>query len=182
MHSTNFGGTASDARPWYTGELLFAECGSNQLEMRYLSHLSRNRTFADASNRFTNFLLSNVKHGWPHNESLYKKDAPKMQHKGLWGTFIDPNSGKFSGAAGFHSLMDSTYEYFLKQWILFGKDDPEILELYEDAVEGFLMHLLRYMPGTNYAVIGYQGVGYFPVMDHLVCFTPGMLILATTTS
>ena len=177
MHTTTFNGSPQDAKPWYTGNVLLAECGSNQLEMRYLAHLTRNTMYADVSNRFTEFLLSRLENGWPFNGSMYEKNAPFIRHKGLWGTFINPKSGKFSGAAGFHSLMDSTYEYLLKQWILFGKEDDEMLGLYEDAIEGFLVHLLRYMPNTNYAVIGYQGFGYFPVMDHLVCFTPGMLIL-----
>ena len=177
MHTTMFGGRVEDAKPWYTGNVLLAECGSNQLEMRYLSHLTRNETYADVTNTFTQFLLDRRREGWPLNASHIEPDSPPMPHKGLWGTFLNPSSGKFSGAAGFHSLMDSTYEYLLKQWILFGKDDDEMLMLYEDAVEGFLKHLLRYMPNTNYAVIGYHGLGYFPVMDHLVCFTPGMLIL-----
>lgn len=101
-----------------------------------------------------------------------------MPHRGLWGTFINATTGKISGAAGFHSKMDSTYEYFLKQWIMFGKEDANMLELYEDAVEGLLIHLLRYMPKTNVAVLGMHSVGvYFPVLDHLACFVPGMLVL-----
>ena len=65
----------------------------------------------------------------------------------------------------------------LKQWILFGKKDEELRLLYSDMVEGILLHVVKYEERTERAMLGYQGFGYFPSMDHLSCFAPGMLIL-----
>lgn len=172
-HQTRIWGTKSDNEG--SGYML-AEIGSNQLEMRYLSHLLGDPRYAQVSERLNTFLQGLDKKGWPSSRELYDDDAPTMPHKGLFPTFISME-GRFSGAAGWASRTDSFYEYLLKQWILFGKRDVELLEMYEDAVEGLLQYLLKYTSDKHYAVLGYFSYGFHATMDHLVCFAPGTLIL-----
>ena len=158
-------------------KVVLAEVGSTQLEMRYLSLVTRTRIYGTLSNRFVDILRSHRRNGWPTNDSLYVEKSPRMPHPGLWGTFMEPETLKISGSSGWHAMMDSTYEYFLKQWILFGKADDELLEMYEDSVEALMRHLVKYGRTEHTAVLGYVSFEYIPGMDHLVCFAPGTLIL-----
>lgn len=174
-HSTRFGGTRDDNE--YVGnKYMLAEFGSFQMELRFLAHLTGDRKYVALCDKVKDFLLGLSSRGWPSNPKLYDADQPIMPHKGLFPTFVT-FEGKFFGAAGYAAMMDSFYEYLLKQWIQFGKKDAWLLTLYEDAVEGMLEYLLRYSENTNNAILGYLGHTFHPTMDHLACFTPGMLIL-----
>jgi hypothetical protein len=174
--SYNWGDAYATNEDWCNGQSILAEAGTMQLELRFLSLITGNRDYADHAQRFTQHVLKTMDRGWPTNRELYlNADAPTMPHKGLFPTFVDPNSGKWSGAASLASLSDSFYEYQLKQWILFG--DAELLELYENAVEAILSTLLKYTTEKHFAYVGHTGIGFEPTLDHLTCFVPGMLIL-----
>lgn len=177
MHQVGLTGGATQNEQWCNGKTILAEAGSLQLEFRKLSALSGEAKYARAATKFTDHVVKTSLNGWPTNRDLYESDAPTMPHRGLWPSFVDPVSGKWSGAASLASLSDSYYEYLLKQWILFGKKDDHLLSLYEDTVEAILHHLLRYTPKTHLAYIGHAGIGFEPTLDHLTCFVPGMLIL-----
>jgi hypothetical protein len=177
LHGVMVGTHNANNEAWAGHRSILSEAGSLQIEFRYLAALTGKQIYSKSANAFTEHLLKVRSQGWPENETLYEQDNPKMPHKGLWPTFIDPRTGKFAGAASMASLSDSFYEYLLKQWILFGKRDQHLLELYEDSVEALLLHLLRYTPKSHLAFIGHVGIGYEPTMDHLACFVPGMLIL-----
>ena len=177
MHAVAIGTNTANNEGWTGHRHILSEVGSLQLEFRYLTYVSRDDRYANAANRFTEHLQNQLEAGWPKNESCYSDGAPQMPHKGLWPVFIESETGKFCGAAGMASLSDSFYEYLLKQWILFGKTDDHLLEMYEDAVEGILDHLLKYTPKSHLAFVGHFGIGFEPTMDHLACFVPGMLTL-----
>lgn len=174
-HNTRFGGGKED-NTLLTDRYMLAEVGSFQMEFRYLSSVTGNPRYAELADTANRFFIDLPQKGWPSNPRLYESEQPIMPNRGLFPTFIT-TSGKFYGAAGVASMMDSFYEYILKQWIQFGKKDAELLELYEDAVESIILHLVRYTPNTNIAVLGYHGHTYHATMDHLSCFVPGMLVL-----
>jgi mannosyl-oligosaccharide alpha-1,2-mannosidase len=174
-HQTAFGNNRGSNHNLLNRYIL-AEVGSNQLEFRFLSKVLNDPIYREKSERFTQFIVQTKARGWPTCPSCYTKHAPRMPHRGLWPTFISPD-GRWSGAAGYASMMDSFHEYLLKQWILFNKRESHLLELYEDSVEGMLKYLLRYTKNGRYAFLGYYGFGFDPTMDHLACFAPGMLAL-----
>lgn len=175
-HITRFRGTPANNQYIAKDKFMLAEFGSFQMELRYLAHLTGDQKYTDACDAVKTFLVDLKSRGWPSNPALYEPDEPIMPHRGLFPTFVTQR-GTFAGAAGYAAMMDSFYEYLLKQWIQFGKKDDWLLELYEDAVEGLLEYLLRYSENTNYAILGYLGHTYHPTMDHLACFAPGMLLL-----
>ena len=77
-------------------------------------------------------------------------------------------------------LGDSFYEYLLKQYILTGKTDSLVKDMYFEAVEGLINRLLlKSQPSGLYFIAEYRATlkKNNNFMDHLVCFVPGMLAL-----
>lgn len=69
------------------------------------------------------------------------------------------------------ALGDSFYEYLLKAWIQSNKEDNEVRQMFDDAMEGVFKHMLQTSP---------SGLMYFSdlkfdrpehKMDHLACFS-----------
>lgn len=69
------------------------------------------------------------------------------------------------------ALGDSFYEYLLKAWIQSGKEDQEARQMYDDAMQAAIQHMLR---------TSHSGLVYFSdlkfdrlehKMDHLACFS-----------
>ncbi|KAE8893950.1 hypothetical protein PF005_g9587 [Phytophthora fragariae] len=92
-----------------------------------------------------------------------------------WNTMVaQPGSVISVGALG-----DSYYEYLLKQWLLSGKKDDQMRDMYVTAVAGIQAQLVGYSYQSNYAFIGKLLVTgeLDPAMEHLTCFVPGMLAL-----
>lgn len=176
-HGVTLGSTHKSNEGWCNHKTPLAEVGSMQLELLYLAEAANVTHFATTAERILQYFKDVVRNGWPNNSTYYDEDAPIMVHKGLWPAFVDPVTGRFSGSAGMASLSDSFYEYLLKQWIMTGKGDVELLDMYEDSVEAMLNHLLRYAKGRNTPFLGQQGIGFDPSTDHLSCFVPGMLVL-----
>lgn len=77
------------------------------------------------------------------------------------------------------ALGDSHYEYLLKQWLLTGKQDDQLRDMYVTAVAGMQAELVGHSYPSNYAFVGKLTVtgGLDPAMEHLTCFVPGMLAL-----
>ncbi|KAI9993423.1 hypothetical protein PInf_015505 [Phytophthora infestans] len=77
------------------------------------------------------------------------------------------------------ALGDSHYEYLLKQWLLSGKHDNKLRDMYVTAVAAIEVELVGYSYPSNFAFIGkLLATGELePAMEHLTCFVPGMLAL-----
>lgn len=105
-----------------TTEACTAAAGSLSLEFGMLSVLTGDQRYGKAAK-------SSLK-------TLYDLRSPLN----LLGRHLDVNSGKWTEAiAGIGSNIDSVYEYYLKQYILFG--DDECLEWFEVLYEGAVRHL-----------------------------------------
>ena len=110
-------------------------------------------------------------------EKLYRQTKPIS---GLYPSWIDPRSGRFSNSlVGFGAYSDSFYEYELKMWIMTGKKVDLYRNMYLESIDAMKQHLWRYSRKGNYAYIGEKSGNREPtnVMEHLVCFVPGMLAL-----
>lgn len=151
-----------------------AEAGTLQLEMRYLSWLTKDWRYWEASTKAMTQILSQV----DENGS------------GLLPLDLDPRTGKFLtdqitlsvGARG-----DSYYEYLLKQWIQTNQTEARWAEEWDRALAGIRSHLLHPVPNRSDLVFltdevedGKGGRKSSNHMDHLACFLPGTMALAAT--
>eukprot|EP00440_Ansanella_granifera_P035343 gb/GFBE01038336.1/.p1 GENE.gb/GFBE01038336.1/~~gb/GFBE01038336.1/.p1 ORF type:complete len:751 (+),score=151.33 gb/GFBE01038336.1/:1-2253(+) len=139
-----------------------AESGTIQLEMRYLSHITGDKTYEEKVMKFYDTVRS--------YRSL----------DGLWPNCYDRQKGKITmGADG-----DSFYEYLIKVLVQGGNKDEEkfLWSMYDEAVVGMEKHMVKtgsdgltYLGTYNWD--GAQGGGYAAEMEHLTCFVPGWLAL-----
>jgi len=102
---------------------------------------------------------------------------------GLWSTFWDIDTGaQVNSHLSVGSLADSGYEYLLKQYLLTGKSEKRLLDMYLKAVKGVLENLtylsstrnLLYMTDTKDGVPDHR-------LEHLSCFFGGLLALGVET-
>ncbi|CAK4106105.1 unnamed protein product [Aphanomyces euteiches] len=150
---------------------LLADIGTLQLELRYLSDISGNSTFAVKGDAFYEIL----------------KREGSYQNTGLFPVHYEPQSGHFSTfntIITIGALGDSFYEYLLKVWLYSGqrKQDTFLRDMYNAAVDGIEKHLLTYSaPDDAYYLqeLRVPEMEGYPQQDHLLCFVPGMLALGT---
>ena len=92
----------------WTRDSIVAEVGSIQLEFRDLSHSTGNPRYQEAVDHALNKLQSKV--------------------SGLVPPFINVNSGNFRGGPyTVGAMVDSYYEYLLKQWLQSGKSEEKLV-------------------------------------------------------
>ncbi|BFZ63436.1 mannosyl-oligosaccharide alpha-1,2-mannosidase [Saitoella coloradoensis] len=144
-----------------------AEVATLQLEMKYLSHLTGDPKYWDAS------------------QKVIQRIAANNAQDGLVPIFIHPDTGKFRGKEiRLGSRGDSYYEYLLKMYLQTGKKEEVYKRMYDEAVDGVVEHLVeKSYPGKlTYIAELPSGIGgpTSPKMDHLVCFMGGNLALGAT--
>ncbi|KAG9407356.1 Mannosyl-oligosaccharide 1,2-alpha-mannosidase IB [Aphanomyces cochlioides] len=150
---------------------LLADIGTLQLELRYLSDISGNSTYAEKGDAFYEIL----------------KREGSYQNTGLFPVHYEPQAGHFSTfntIITIGALGDSFYEYLLKVWLYSGqtKQDAFLRDMYNAAVDGIEKHLLTYSaPDDAYYLqeLRVPEMEGYPQQDHLLCFVPGMLALGT---
>lgn len=147
-----------------------AEFTTLQLEFKYLSFLTGNKTY------------------WQLSEQVYKplyalNGLMGPQWDGLVPIYTYPDSGQFRGNnIRFGSRGDSFYEYLLKQYLL--THEKLYYDLYRTSIEGMKKHLLGISKPNGLVYIGEKTFGLRsqldPKMDHLVCFMGGLLAMGAT--
>jgi mannosyl-oligosaccharide alpha-1,2-mannosidase len=142
------------------------ESGTLQLEMRYLSHVTGDQSYASKVDRFY--------------ETIRQKDSVD----GLYPNCFMTGRGKITfGADG-----DSFYEYLVKVWLQGGKQDGKLFKMYKDALYGLEKHLVqRGDPASGQDDLTFLGVFHWSgrgsdgrvdhEMEHLTCFVPGWIAL-----
>jgi hypothetical protein len=144
-----------------------AEATTLQLEMKYLAYLTGEAHYWDAAEKVMQVVDNNG-----------AKD-------GLVPIFIYADRGTFRGdEIRWGSRGDSYYEYLPKQYLQTNKQEPIYQEMWNESLAGAKKHLLTYTKKSHFTVLaerpnGIQG-HLHPKMDHLVCFLPGTIALATT--
>ncbi|KAG6890499.1 hypothetical protein C0995_007698 [Termitomyces sp. Mi166 len=152
-----------------------AEIASIQLEMRYLSHLTKNDEY------------------WDKAENVMKIIKKAMLPTGLTSIFMGSESGQFlTSQIRLGSRGDSYYEYLLTFTSLKLELDLIIPQMYESTMAAIHKLLLKTSAEKNltYAIELVPNVGRRGRVtwnsehkqDHLVCFIGGSLILGATTS
>lgn len=144
-----------------------AEATTVQLELKYLSKLTGEKNF------------------WELGEKVMQVVDDNGARGGLVPIYISPTTGKFSGNnIRLGSRGDSYYEYLIKQYLQTGKRETIYREMWEEALQGVRDYLITYTEPSHFTIIGERPNGLdgtlLPKMDHLVCFMPGSIALATT--
>ncbi|KAF7770505.1 CAZyme family GH47 [Agaricus bisporus var. burnettii] len=141
--------------------VLYAEALSNQLEYKYLAHLTgRSEYFAKTESIM---------------QLMYKAETTNGLYATMWNMQSGiPANKHFSVGA----YADSAYEYLLKQYLLTARSEPQGLELYLNSVNGIIDNLLYITPVRNllYVTDTNSGVPTHK-LEHLSCFLPGLLAL-----
>ena len=144
-----------------------AEATSLQLEMKYLAR------------------LTGEDHYWDKAEHVMKVIDDNNPEDGLVPIFIYADKGSFRGEnIRFGSRGDSYYEYLIKQYLQTSQQEPVYQAMWNETMAGMKKHLITYSFPNNFTVLGERPYGLngniSPKMDHLVCFLPGTIALATT--
>ncbi|KAK4553005.1 mannosyl-oligosaccharide alpha-1,2-mannosidase [Recurvomyces mirabilis] len=144
-----------------------AEATSVQLELKYLSKLTGETGY------------------WEKAEHVMKVVDDNAEPDGLVPIFIYADRGVFRGNnIRLGSRGDSYYEYLIKQYLQTLQQEGVYNEMWKESMAGMKKHLLTYSSPSNFTVLAEKQNGLeqalTPKMDHLVCFMPGTIALATT--
>ncbi|KAJ7065378.1 glycoside hydrolase [Mycena amicta] len=152
-------------RGGWTGSVLWAEALSNQMEFKYLAHLTGRADYFQKTEKIMDIM-----------------EAAQITD-GQFPTQWDSSSGKPSNQHfSVGAYADSAHEYLLKQWLLTGQSEPKAKELYLRAVDSIIDTLLYVTPNRKllYVTDANSGNPTFK-FEHLSCFLPGMLALGAHT-
>jgi mannosyl-oligosaccharide alpha-1,2-mannosidase len=144
-----------------------AEATTLQLEMKYLSKLTGEVNY------------------WEKAEKVMKAIDDLEAPDGLVPIFVSTDTGTFRGNnIRLGSRGDSYYEYLIKQYLQTSKQEPVYQAMWNEALAGVKKNLITYSHPDNYTVLAERPNGLDNAisakMDHLVCFMPGTIALATT--
>lgn len=144
------------------GSSILSEFGTLHLEFSYLSDVTGDPIYRTKVDNIRQFL-----------QNMEKPN-------GLYPNYLNPKTGKWGQHhMSMGALGDSFYEYLLKAWLQSNKEDNEARQMFDDAMQAVLQHMLKTSP---------NGLMYFAElkfdrpehkMDHLGCFSGGLLGLAS---
>lgn len=147
------------------GSSILAEFGTLHLEFYYLTQITGDAKYKEKVDKIRDF-LANI-------------DKPM----GLYPNYLNPRTGRWGQQhVSIGALGDSFYEYLLKAWVMTAGEDEQARHMYDEAVR----HLEEKMLQTSRS-----GLRYFAEyksgrlehkMDHLGCFSGGMLALGAAGS
>ncbi|XP_076357633.1 mannosyl-oligosaccharide 1,2-alpha-mannosidase IA-like [Tachypleus tridentatus] len=141
---------------------ILAEVGSLHLEFVYLSEITGNPVYKEKVTKIRE-VLANVE-----------------KPQGLYPNYLNPKTGKWGQRhVSIGALGDSFYEYLLKAWIQSGGKDQQARQMYDEAIQGVEKKLLQTSKGglKYFADMRYERLEH--KMDHLACFSGGMLALGS---
>ncbi|KAJ8676687.1 hypothetical protein QAD02_012474, partial [Eretmocerus hayati] len=143
---------------------ILSEIGTMHLEFSYLSDVTGNPIFREKVEHVRKFLKA--------------LDKPK----GLYPNYIHPKTGRWGRHhISLGGLGDSFYEYLLKAWIQSGKEDVEAREMYDEAMEAVVKHIIVRSQGGLLYASDMQLDRLEHKMGHLACFAGGMFALGAKT-
>ncbi|KAF7348598.1 alpha-1,2-Mannosidase [Mycena venus] len=144
-----------------------AEMLSNQMEFKYLAHLTGKSKFYAATEQ--------------PMKSMYGTE--NIMHGGLLATMWDvttgkPNQTEFTAAG----CADSAYEYFLKQWLMTGQKERKTRDLYIRSANAIIEQLL-YVGPRRQLLYSTDLIDGAPThrFQHLTCFLPALFALGIHT-
>ncbi|XP_035782440.1 mannosyl-oligosaccharide alpha-1,2-mannosidase IA-like isoform X1 [Anopheles albimanus] len=146
------------------GSSILSEFGTLHLEFAYLSDITGDAVYRDRVQTIRSVL----------------KDIEKP--KGLYPNYLNPKTGKWGQQhMSLGALGDSFYEYLLKAWIQSGHEDEEAREMYDEAMQAIIQHMIRSSPSGLMYVSDMKFERLEHKMDHLACFAGGLFGLGGTS-
>ncbi|XP_041354886.1 mannosyl-oligosaccharide 1,2-alpha-mannosidase IA-like [Gigantopelta aegis] len=151
---------------WASGGCsILSEFGSMHLEFVYLSHVTGDPVYKEKVMKIRDFI----------------KQMDKPQ--GLYPNYLHPRTGKWGQhAVSMGALGDSFYEYLLKGWLQSGKKDKVAREMYDHAIKGMEERVIQTSAGGLKYFAEFKSGRIEHKMDHLACFSGGMLALGAEGS
>ncbi|KAG0188855.1 hypothetical protein DFQ28_004228 [Apophysomyces sp. BC1034] len=152
---------------------LFAEVGTLQLEFMVLSKHTGKPIYKEKAQAITDLL----------DRMAYEHG---LEIPGLYPTGMDVQKGRFrDSVCTFGGAGDSTFEYFLKEYLLVDGTVPQYAQMYIESIDSMKRHMLRqvmdsdllFLPAYNTRL----GKLHNNNMEHLTCFVPGMLAMGAKT-
>ncbi|KIM27368.1 glycoside hydrolase family 47 protein [Serendipita vermifera MAFF 305830] len=179
-----------------------AEVGTLQLEFRYLTHLLTNKLeqIPEAQRQKANlpsFLMdedSNVvtkedlRTHWARADHIMTITRQGTRGR-LPTVFMNPEDGEFIiSPIRLGSRGDSYFEYLLKQYLQTSKTEPDLLRMWDEAIDQISETLVMRTPRKEHLFIAelnpeQDDAGAIswrrePKQDHLACFLAGSLLLS----
>ncbi|KAF5383721.1 hypothetical protein D9615_003586 [Tricholomella constricta] len=152
-------------RAGWSGSVLWAEALSNQVEYKYLAHLTGRTEYYEVTERVM--------------RQMYDIKLPGDIFPTMWNMETGlPTNDQFSVGA----FADSAHEYLLKQWLLTGQSEPQTRDLYLRSMNAIINNLLYLTPTRHllYVTDTHKGIPSH-TLEHLSCFLPGLLALGAHT-
>lgn len=160
----NIGTGTSKNYAWASsGSSILSEFGTMSLEFNYLSDVTGNPVFRQKIEQII--------------QVIKKQDRPD----GLYPNYLNPKTGRWGQQhISMGALGDSFYEYLLKSWLQSAKTNDEAKQMYVDAMDTAVGKLIQKSNGglTYFAEMKFNRLEH--KMDHLACFSGGMLALGGT--
>uniref|UniRef100_A0AAR5P443 alpha-1,2-Mannosidase n=1 Tax=Dendroctonus ponderosae TaxID=77166 RepID=A0AAR5P443_DENPD len=161
----NFKSGSSKNYEWASGSSsILSEFGTLHLEFSYLSDMTGKSIYRNKVNKI--------------RQVLNTIEKPN----GLYPNYLNPRSGKWGQHhMSMGALGDSFYEYLLKAWLQSGKQDNEARQMFDESMDAAFRYMLHESPAglTYFADLKFERLEH--KMDHLACFSGGMLALASRT-
>ncbi|KAG9124096.1 hypothetical protein FRC07_012851 [Ceratobasidium sp. 392] len=160
------GDNAPGARVAPGGAAPLAEFASCQVELKYLAYATGEARYYWAAERVMEVL---------------KKSAPQLSLPGLFPIYWDRNTGTPSGDhVSLGAMADSGFEYLLKQYLVSGRTEVALRELWLASSDSIINHMLFLSPTRKLLYVSdISGPKHDPSgkLEHLSCFLPGLFAL-----
>jgi mannosyl-oligosaccharide alpha-1,2-mannosidase len=146
------------------GSSILSEFGTLHLEFSYLSDVTGQPIYRNKVDHIRQYL-----------QGLEKPN-------GLYPNYLNPKTGKWGQHhMSMGALGDSFFEYLLKAWLQSNKEDNEARQMFDDAMQAVLQHMLFTSKGglVYFAELKFDRPEH--KMDHLGCFSGGLLGLGAKT-
>jgi len=150
---------------WASGGCsILSEFGTLSLEFDYLSDLTGNPIYSEKISKINQVLEKTTK------------------TSGLYYNYLNPATGKWCvNHTTIGALADSFYEYLLKIWIYKGKTDGKALDVYLKTMKSMREQLVLKSPKNLSYFAELQNNRKVKKMDHLACFSAGLLALTSSS-
>ncbi|KIP12237.1 glycoside hydrolase family 47 protein [Phlebiopsis gigantea 11061_1 CR5-6] len=155
--------TGKGENGWMGDVAILAEMASCQMEYRYLAHLTGRLEYIEHADYITSFLRQHEE-----REGLFALTFAMTDGQ--------PRGDTFSVGA----RADSAYEYLLKQWLMTGKTEQHLLDMYLRSASAIIENMLYVSPRRKLLyVTDINRFSLAPVGDfqHLSCFIAGVFAL-----
>eukprot|EP01083_Nonionella_stella_P152713 489873_1 len=157
---------------WNQNNALLAEIGSCQVEFAYLSHHTGDPKYYKKARAVYTLL-----HG-------LQKEIP-----GLYPVSVKASGRSFVGShISLGGLGDSFYEYLLKTWLITGRSDDQLLQMYTESAEAVAARLVKRVTDSAKRAEPFVFLSEMEKgrsvnqMEHLQCFAGGMFALGASQS